>query len=123
MLALDDGALARLCIAATRLPPAARAALLARLAVAAGDASPTPRKRRRRRSAHQRAQARARWHRHAALRRAKRALCPVIYDEAGMGKLIETGWLPRQPDDQYTIEAIGAAISDLVAYGNLPTKK
>ena len=67
-----------------------------------------------------RAAGRARWHRWADRRRAGRATCPVEYDGAGLGKLILKGWLPRS--DTYSSEAIGRAVTDLIAHGDLPRK-
>jgi hypothetical protein len=67
-----------------------------------------------------RAAGRQRWHRWAARRRAGRATCPVEYDGAALGKLILKGWLPRS--DTYSPEAIGRAVTDLIAQGDLPRK-
>ena len=63
---------------------------------------------------------RARWHRWADRRRAGRATCRFEYDGAGLGKLILKGWLPRS--DTYSSEAIGRAVTDLIAHGDLPRK-
>ena len=66
-----------------------------------------------------RAAGRQRWHRWAARRRAGRATCRFEYDGAGLGKLILKGWLPRS---EYSPEAIGRAVTDLIAHGDLPRK-
>jgi len=67
-----------------------------------------------------RAAGRTRWHRWAARRRAGRATGRFEYDGAALGKLILAGWLPRS--DTYSPEAIGRAVTDLIAHGDLPRK-
>jgi hypothetical protein len=71
--------------------------------------------------AQRRAAGRQRWHKWAARRRAGRATCPVEYDGAVLGKLVLKGWLPRS--DTYSPKAIGRAVTDLIAHGDLPRRK
>ena len=63
---------------------------------------------------------RVRWHRWAARRRAGRATGRFEYDAASLARLIVAGWLPRS--DTYSPEAIGRAVTDLIARGDLPRK-
>ena len=79
-----------------------------------------PKRRRHRTSAAKRAAGRVRWRKWAARRRAGRATCPVEYDGVALGKLILKGWLP--PSDTFSPEAIGRAVTDLIAHGDLPRK-
>jgi hypothetical protein len=67
-----------------------------------------------------RAAGRERWHRWAARRRAGRATGRFEYDAASLARLIVAGWLPRL--DTYSPEAIGRAVADLIAHGDLPRK-
>ena len=67
-----------------------------------------------------RADGRTRWHRWAVRRRAGRATGRFEYDAASLARLIVAGWLPRS--DTYSSEAIGRAVTDLIAHGDLPRK-
>jgi hypothetical protein len=119
VLALNDQALARLCIGASRVPVAERARWLQQIA-AEVDPGPPPKPVPAR--TRLRAAGRRRWHRWAALRRAGRATVRVEYDGAILARLIVAGWLPRSDADCYSPEAIGRAVSDLIACGDLPRK-
>jgi len=120
VLALDDGAIARVLIGATRFAADAdRIALLERFAATADPARPRAD---RVRIADRRTAGRERWRRWAALRRAGRALASVPYDGAGLAKLIVAGWLPRRESDLYRPEDVARAIADLLDRADLPKK-
>jgi hypothetical protein len=75
---------------------------------------------RRRSAARRRAAGRQRWHKWAARRRLGRATGRFEYDAASLARLIVAGWLPRS--DTCSPEAIGRAVTDLIAHGDLPRK-
>jgi hypothetical protein len=72
--------------------------------------------------AEERRAGRERWRRWAERRRNGRAICPVEYDSAVLGRLILAGWLRPTESDSYTGDAIGRAVSDLLARGAIPKR-
>src|SRR5262249_20799547 len=55
--------------------------------------------------------------------RAGLAVASVRYNANILGRLIWAGWLPRDPEELYSIRQVGAAISDLLANASeLPVK-